>query len=351
MKNSVDKHAPTAKATIKDVAKLAGVSFKTVSRVINKEGTVGQELQDKVMQAVKALNYQPNLSARLLRGAASSIGFIYDNPNSNYVIDMQKGILGECRRQGYELVIHPCDSKADDIIDEVLNMIDRSQVGGLVLTPPMSEMPDVLTALGKRKIPFVRILSGSQPPDKKGPCIFIDDRTAAYKITQYLIDLGHKAIAFLGGEEAHKSSGERLEGYKAALKANKITLDKKLILPGEYSFESGVKRTRQLLANTTLKPTAVFACNDEIAAGTLFAARIQGVDVPQQLSIVGFEDSPFSRQAWPNLTTAQQPNPTIAARATALLIDTIRNKRDVESEGFYPQLIVRDSTCPAPTKR
>ena len=101
IKNSVDKHAPKAKATIKDVAKLAGVSFKTVSRVINKEGTVGQELQGKVMQAVKALNYQPNLSARLLRGAASSIGFIYDNPNSNYVIDMQKGILGECRRQGY----------------------------------------------------------------------------------------------------------------------------------------------------------------------------------------------------------------------------------------------------------
>src|SRR5690606_33120013 len=120
--------------------------------------------------------------------------------------------------------------------------------------------------------------------------------------------------------------------------------------PGESPFGSGVKRAVQLLSSA-VKATAVFACNDEIAAGTLFAARIQGVDVPQQLSIVGFEDSPFSRQAWPNLTTAQQPNPTIAERATSLLIDTIRNKRDVESEGFYPQLIVRDSTCPAPTKR
>ena len=349
-KPTSDKTVTKAKPTIKDVAKLAGVSFKTVSRVINKEVTVGKELQDKVMQAVKALNYQPNLSARLLRGAAASIGFIYDNPNSNYVIDMQKGILHECHKQGYELIIHPCDSKADDIIDQVLNMVDRSQVGGLVLTPPMSEMPTVLAALSKRKIPFVRILSGSQTPDAKGPCIFIDDRTAAYKITQYLIDLGHKSIAFLGGEEAHKSSGERLEGYKAALKANKITIDKKLILPGEYSFESGVKRTRQLL-NSAIKTTAVFACNDEIAAGTLFAARIQGVDVPQQLSIVGFEDSPFSRQAWPNLTTAQQPNSVIAERATSLLIDLIRKNRDVESEGFYPQLIVRDSTCPAPTKK
>lgn len=351
MKATSDKTTAKPKATIKDVAKLAGVSFKTVSRVINKESSVGPELQEKVMQAVKALNYQPNLSARLLRGAASSIGFIYDNPNSNYLIDMQKGILGECRRQGYELIIHPCDSKAPEIIDEVLNMVDRSQVGGLVLTPPISEMPEVLSALNKRKTPFVRILSGSQAPDKKSPCIFVDDRTAAYKITQYLIDLGHKSIAFLGGEETHKSNSERLEGYKAALKANKIALDKKMIIPGEFSFESGVKRTRQLLASN-LKPTAVFACNDEIAAGTLFAARIQGVDVPHQLSIVGFEDSPFSRQAWPNLTTAQQPNATIAERATALLIETIRKDgRDVDSEGFYPQLIVRDSTCPAPSKR
>lgn len=338
------------KATIKDVAKLAGVSFKTVSRVINKEATVGQELQDKVWKAVKELNYQPNLSARLLRGAVSSIGFIYDNPNSNYVIDMQRGILGECHRQGYELLIHPCDAKSENIIEEVLGMVDRSRVGGLVLTPPMSEMPEILAALSKRKIKFIRILSGSHPPDNKAPCIFIDDRTAAYRITQYLIDLGHKSISFLGGEEVHKSSIERLEGYKAALKDNKIPVDKKLIIAGEYSFESGVKRTRQLLSSKQ-KPSAIFACNDEIAAGTLFAARIQGVDVPQQLSIVGFEDSPFSRQAWPNLTTAQQPNSLIAQRATALLIEHIRNNSNtdnaIESEGFYPQLIVRDSTCPA----
>jgi LacI family transcriptional regulator len=340
------------KATIKDVAKLAGVSFKTVSRVINREASVNPELQERVLKAVKELNYQPNLSARLLRGTASSIGFIYDNPNSNYIIEMQKGILGECRRQGYELVIHPCDAKADDLIEEILRMVDRSRVGGLVLTPPMSETPEVLNALIKRKIKFVRILSGSQPPDDKSPCVFVDDRTAAYRITQYLIDLGHKAIAFLGGEEAHKSSGERYEGYKAALKDNRIPLEKKWVVPGEYSFESGVKRSRQLLSNNT-RPTAVFACNDEIAAGTLFAARILGIEVPQQLSIVGFEDSPFSRQAWPNLTTAQQPNASIAQQATQLLINCIRqsNSAKVESEGFYPELIVRDSTCPPPGRR
>jgi LacI family transcriptional regulator len=336
------------KPTIKDVAKLAGVSFKTVSRVINRETTVGQDLQDKVWKAVKELKYQPNRSARVLRGAAFSIGFIYDNPNSNYVIDMQRGILDECRSQGYELVIHPCDAKAPDLIDEILGMIDRSEVGGLVLTPPISEMPDVLDALQLKNIRFVRILSGSEPPDDRSPCVFIDDRAAAYRITQYLIDLGHEDIAFLGGEETHKSNSERLEGYLQALLDNQIKQNNSFILPGEFTFESGVERTRKLLS-VRRKPSAIFAGNDEIAAGTLFASRLAGVAVPEELSIVGFEDSPFSRQAWPNLTTAQQPNSKIARQATALLVSQLRSRHEeppLKSEGFYPQLIVRKSTSP-----
>ncbi|MBU2887554.1 LacI family DNA-binding transcriptional regulator [Gilvimarinus agarilyticus] len=332
------------KPTIKDVAKLAGVSFKTVSRVINNEGTVGQDLQDKVWKAVKQLNYKPNLSARGLRGAASSIGFIYDNPNSNYVIDMQRGILDECRAQGYELVIHPCDAKSHTIIQEVMEMIDRSRVGGLVLTPPISENKDILAAITERGIQFVRVLSGASAPDDLSPCVFIDDRNAAYAITEHLIKLGHRDIAFLGGDEEHQSSGERLEGYKQALADNKIEFIDKRVLPGSYSFESGVERTRNVLSSPGARPTAIFACNDEIAAGTLFAARIQGVDVPNRLSIAGFEDSPFSRQAWPNLTTAAQPTSTIAQKATNLLIKSLRNGRKVESEGFYPELIIREST-------
>ena len=342
------------KPTIKDVAKLAGVSFKTVSRVVNNEGTVGKELQEKVWKAVKQLNYRPNLSARGLRGAASSIGFIYDNPNSNYVIDMQRGILDECGKQGYELVIHPCDASSRTIIQEILEMIDRSRVGGLVLTPPISENPDILAAITERKVKFVRILSGSQAPDNISPCVFIDDHNAAYAITEHLINLGHKEIAFLGGDEEHKSSGERLAGFKSAMQDHKIKPKDKFIVPGSYSFESGVDRTRKLLANSRVKPTAIFACNDEIAAGTLFAARIAGVDVPAELSIAGFEDSPFSRQAWPNLTTAAQPTSTIAQKAALLLIKSIKQQasagKSIASEGYYPELIVRDSTCPAPGK-
>ncbi len=340
------------KATIKDVARLAGVSFKTVSRVINNEPTVGKDLQEKVWSAVKELNYQPNLSARQLRGAPSFIGFVYDNPNSHYVIDIQRGILNECRKQGFELVIHPCDAKHDDIHDEITAMVKRSHIAGLILTPPMSEMPSIVELLTELDVNFVRILSGSSEPDKLAPCVYIDDRKAGENITQYLIDLGHRNIGFLAGETEHKSSGERYQGYLDALNKNNIPLKPALVMPGEYSFESGVERTKRLL-NTDEKPSAIFACNDEIAAGTLFAARLMGVSVPQNLSIVGFEDSPFSRQTWPKLTTAQQPNDTIAASAAAILIATVRgSKGEDEAQAivndFHPQLIVRDSTCPAP---
>lgn len=336
------------KPTIKDVGKLAGVSFKTVSRVINHEPRVDKALQERVWKAIKELNYQPNHAARGLRGTSSSIGFIYDNPNSNYVIDMQRGILEECRRRDYELVIHPCDTTSPDLINEIFHMLDRSRVGGLVLTPPASEMPEVLEALRQRKVSIVPIISDSQAPDTPEPCVYIDDRTAAYQITEHLLELGHKRIAFLCGEEAHKSSTERLEGYRQALKAHEIEIDPELILTGQYSFESGVERSKHLLTLDS-RPTAVFACNDEIAAGTLFAARLSGIEVPRDLSIAGFEDSPFSRQAWPNLTTARQPISEIGRRATTLLINQVRaNKAPTkqESQGFHPELVLRESTAP-----
>ncbi|KZX54965.1 LacI family transcriptional regulator [Halioglobus sp. HI00S01] len=339
-----------AKATIKDVAKLAGVSFKTVSRVINREPSVGEAMQQKVWKAIEELDYQPNLSARQLRGSASFIAFIYDNPNSHYVIEMQHGILKECQSNGFELLIHPVDATGEGLVDELLKVASNSHIAGLILTPPFSESEEVVSILAERGVKFTRIISGDRDPDQYGPKVFIDDYRAAYKITQYLIGLGHRRIAFLGGEEEHLSSVTRMQGYKAALEANNVSPEDGLVLPGEYNFDSGTDRTRSLLTLDP-PPTAIFACNDEIAAGALFAARIQQVPVPQQLSIIGFEDSPFSRQSWPKLTTAHQPNPEIAETATRLLIDLVRASRQgtdnqVADQGFQPQLIVRDSTCP-----
>lgn len=339
--------------TIKDVAKLAGVSFKTVSRVINRVDNVNPELTTKVHAAIDELGYQPNLSARHLRGTPTSIAFIYDNPNSHYIIELQKGILAECRERGYELVIHPCNSRASNILEELSQLVNRVNVGGLVLTPPLSEMNPVVESLLKNAVPFVRIISGSEPPDELSPCVFVDDRRAANDITRHLIDNGHERIAFLGGDPEHKSTGERLAGYREAMKENGIRPDPALIIDGSYSFESGVERTKKLLESAE-KPTAIFACNDEIAAGTLFTARMYDVDVPGELSIAGFEDSPFSRQTWPNVTTAHQSNEELARVAASVLIDEIDRLRDKKNDpqsapqavGFCPDLIIRDSTGP-----
>jgi LacI family transcriptional regulator len=340
------------KSTIKDVADLAGVSFKTVSRVINKEGSVKPDTLNKVTNAIKELNYQPNSAARNLAGTRSyTIGFVYDNPNAYYVIDMQNGILAECRDKGYELLIHPCHANSDNIIDEILTMIRRSQLAGLIISPPLSEMPHVLSALAELDLAFVRIISGSSEQNEQSPCVFIHDHEAAYEITEHLIKLGHKKIAFISGDEGHRSTGERYKGYLHALQDYKLTVPGSYLYAGQYSFETGVLGAQVLMA-LDQPPTAIFSCNDEIAAGALFASRLMGIGVPDQLSIAGFEDSPFSRQTWPKLTTAAQPTNSIARKAASSLITHIIAQRagrgkvgPICHQHFQPELVVRESTA------
>lgn len=339
------------KSNIKDVAKLAGVSFKTVSRVINNEDTVKGDTVKRVKEAIETLNYQPNNAARNLAGSkAYALGYVYDNPNAYYVLDAQNGILSECRDRGYELVIHPCSATNDNIVDELATMVKRSQLAGLIISPPLSEMPDVLAALDELNIKYIRIISAAHVDDMKSPCVCIDDQNAAFEITEHLIKQGHKHIAFLRGDEGHGSSHERKHGFLNALASNNIETNPSYLIDGSYSFEFGVDAAKQLLALKN-PPTAVFCCNDEIAAGVLFAARLQGIDVPNQLAIAGFEDSPFSRQTWPKLTTAAQPTNLIARTAAASLIQHLSQLKlakgsQTESPKLYfrPTLVVREST-------
>ncbi|MEK0157957.1 LacI family DNA-binding transcriptional regulator [Pseudoalteromonas piscicida] len=339
------------KVTINDVAKLAGVSMKTVSRVINKEPSVRKKTYDQVMQAVKELNYQPNIAARNLAGTSSfAIGLVYDNPNAYYVIDMQNGVLSRCRDEGYELVIHPCESNAENMAEEFVTMIKRSRLAGLVLTPPLSEQQTIIDMLDELGIHYVRLLSGRAQEAKNSAnnCIFVDDYAAAYEITEHLIQLGHKKIAFVLGDEEHKSTAERLAGYRDALKAHDIKQDDTLLYHGTYSFESGVKGAKALLADGNPKQiTAILGGNDEVAAGALFAARLMNIEIPGQLSISGFEDSPFSRQTWPKLTTAHQANNIISEHAARLLFSKTRGHRKNDKEVshvFTPSMVVREST-------
>lgn len=339
------------KTTIEDVAELAGVSFKTVSRVLNSEGSVSQETLLKVNEAIRHLNYRPSNAARNLAGNKSyTLGYVYDNPNAYYILDMQNGILAENREQGYELIIYPCSANNSQIVHELATMIEHSQLAGLIISPPLSEMPDVLTALDEMKIPYIRIISASNVSNKSSPCIYINDRSAAFDITEHLIEQGHTKIAFLRGDESHNSSHERKTGYLNALKKHGIPIVEDYLIDGSYSFEFGVQGAKQLLSLAE-PPTGIFSCNDEIAAGALFTSRLEGLNVPEDMAIAGFEDSPFSRQTWPMLTTAAQPTNTIARRAAASLIQHLVHLRapktttySVPHLQFIPRLVKRAST-------
>lgn len=333
--------------TIKDVARHAGVSLKTVSRVINHEPSVRGETREKVERAIEQLGYRPDPSARSLRSTHSfAIGLVYDNPNAHYVIDLQNGVLSACRERGFGLQIHPCDSSSPKLAEELASLVQRSRLAGLVLAPPMSEQAGLIAKLKAQGIAFVRIISSREDPRDGSPCVYLDDRHAAYAITEHLIQLGHTNIGFLWGEPHHRSSPERYQGYADALKDYGIPLNKKLVLPGRYAFDDGFRGARKLLALKE-RPTAIFGSNDEIAAGVLAAARSAGLDVPWDLSIAGFEDSPFSKQAWPALTTARQSTGEMGRHAALRLIKGLQH-HDVEpaNEGFLPELVVRGSTAP-----
>lgn len=339
------------RATIRDVAERAGVSLKTVSRVINNEPSVMPGTRSRVLHAIAELDYEPDPSARSLRsGLPFVIGLVYDNPNAYHIIGVQNGVLAACRETGFDLQIHPCDATSPLLGEELVEWTRRSRLAGLVLTAPMSESPALVAALVAAGVRVVRIIAATADPGDGIPCVHVDDRDAAYEVTEHLIQLGHQRIGFLWGGLAHRSSTERYQGYEQALKDYGVPLDKHLVIPGDYTFDDGFRGARRLLALRE-PPTAIFGSNDEIAAGVLAAAKSAGMHVPYDLSIAGFEDSPFSRQSWPPLTTAKQATEDIARHAARLLIATLQAEGDdaapqVRNQGFVPQVVVRGSTAP-----
>ena len=336
-----------AKATIDDVAELAGVSIKTVSRVVNKEPNVRPQTRDKVLAAVAQLDYRPNLSARSLAGNRSYVlGLLYGIPGANYyVIDVQEGVLSVCRPQGYDLLIHPCNHRDENLVKEIVELTHQKRIDGLILTPPLSDNTDVIAALLNAQIPFVRVA----PTINKEISLYVEtnDWEASYDMTCQLIAMGHERIAFICGHPDHLAVSHRFEGYKAALEKNNIPVRQELVQQGLNSFDSGEQCARNLLAREP-RPTAIFAANDDMAAGVMLVAHQQGIGIPGELSVAGYDDTPVAHQLWPALTTVRQPVQQMAKKATDLLLKQLRGKGEQTSGMLSSSLIVRNSTGPAP---
>lgn len=328
--------------TIKEVSKLAGVSFKTVSRVLNNEKNVSEETRRRVEQVVAELNFRPSLAARTLAGRKSfQVALLYDNPSPYYVYHLQAGAQERCHELGYRLLIQPVVADSADLVQEVAALIDETHLDGLILSPPVTESQALLDELDRRNLPYVRIEPGVRRED--GRSTTIDDVAAARDLTDHLAGLGHRAIAFITGPETHISSVERLEGYRAALAAHGIAFDSALVVAGDYSFASGREAARRLLDRPT-RPTAIFAGNDDMAAGALAVAHEFDIGVPDELSIAGFDDSDLAAAVWPPLTTVRQPVRELAWAAADLLLS---DSRPHDRLTLDYNLIIRASTGPA----
>jgi LacI family transcriptional regulator len=343
------------KATIDDVAVRAGVSIKTVSRVANNEPNVRESTRAKVNEAIKALNYLPNLAARNLASRRSYlIGLIYDDqsvydiPSSGYIINIQNGVLRACKAQNFDLLIHPCDYRSKSVGDEISALIDHSRLDGVVIAPPLSDVSAIIEAIDKAGKPFARIAPAGKT--NRQSAVRTNDRQICAEMTRYLASLGHEKIAFITGHADHKAVAARFLGFQDGLQASGLKMYKSLVKQGDNSIKSGEECGEKLLRSNS-PPTAIFACNDDMAAGVLRVAHRLEIAVPEQLSIAGFDDVPLAQQVYPALTTINQPLAAMATRAAEMLIDRLRTDApDNASEVIQSRLIIRESTGPAPAQ-
>ena len=343
-----------ARATIDDVAELAGVSIKTVSRVFNREPNVRPSTREKVKKAIAELNYRPNLSARnLASNRAHLIVLVYEDPSthelpsSGYVIRLQEGTLAACKKQNYELLIHPCDYRDNNVGAELKALLEQARPDGVIIAAPLSNMPKIVRSIAATNTPFVRLSSGLKSP--KEYAVATDDRASCAAMTSYLASLGHKRIAFITGHPEHKAVLSRLEGYRDGLADNGLQVDEALIAEGDNSIGSGESCGEQLLSLDN-PPTAIFAANDDMAVGVMRTAHRLGVKVPEQLSVAGYDDITLASQVYPSLSTIRQPLSEMAEHAADAIIATARGKaQDPGTDVVAGELKIRESTGPAPT--
>lgn len=308
--------------TIDDVAVAAEVSIRTVSRVLNESPNVGDETRKRVLETIERLGYAPSTRARALAsGRSFLIAMVQDDPNAHVIGPLQRGIVDACSSHGYELVVRPVRSGNPDVAADVENFVRRSRVDGLIVLPPASEIaaiPERLTRLG---VPSVGIASVSMP---EYPCMLVsNERGASRALGQHLKSLGHQRIAMIEGPPHFRSAQERKAGFLEGIGG---AMPEPYLQKGDYGFESGLVAAEALLA-LDQPPTAIFASNDIMAAAVVKTARERGLAIPDQLSVVGFDDSDIASIITPALTTIRRPLVDMAQAATERLLEMINGKR------------------------
>ena len=331
-----------ARVTINDVARASGTSKKTVSRVLNDEPNVRDSVRERVLSAVAQLNYRPLTSARSLATNRSFlIGLLYDNLSPSYIMEVQAGVLEACEAQHYSMMVQPLVSTAPDFVERVEDILSRHRPDGLILTPPITDHPQLLDRLHKSDLPFASI-APRHPEDCIG--VMLREREAAAAMVEHLVSLGHRRIAHIIGDPKHGAGIWRLAGYRDGLQRAGLKENPAYMVQGRFSFDSGVAAMRQLLA-LPLGPTAIFAADDDMAVGAIWAAAEAGVSVPGEVSICGFDDTTIATQVWPLLTTVHQPVREMGRRATEELLLRVLDKGGAAMVEVDYEMRIRASTA------
>jgi LacI family transcriptional regulator len=317
------------KPTIDDVAALAGVGRTSVSRVLNNGPNVRPQMREKILKAVETLNFKVNQQARsLARGETKKIGIInasdFDKePNSYYSAAIEIGALRACAARSYSLQTHTINQNSINRIEIIKAILEQNSYSGIILTPPFCDDIKIIKLAQEFDCPIVAISAG-QETQKLIANIGIDEELAGFAITSHLIKLGHRKLSFIQGIAQHLAAEQRFHGFIRAIKEANIPENEIIVERGNFTFKSGIENAQKIFESSQ-RPSAIICANDDMAAGALFCAHRLNLKVPNDISIVGFDDTPVSEIVWPPLTTIHQPLKRFGHEAINTLIDIIEN--------------------------
>jgi len=327
---------------ITDVAKHAGVSVKTVSLVLNRHPNVSERTRKAVHDAMHALSYKPNVFARGLATLQSNLIAILYEREGEFISALESGALERCREAGFQLIVESLDSRAKDLSGKTRQLVSRTALHGVIVIPPLCDLPEVVDELIASRTQCVTISAGKQVAGVSN--VGVDEYQIGYDVTEHLAGIGHRRIGFIAGLPDHYAAVRRKDGYIAALKANGIPLDEKLCANGTFTIESGREAAKKLL-HMKDRPTAIFALSDQMAAGVLGEAQSMGLNVPKELSVAGVDDSVIAQIVWPQLTTCHQPIRKMAYAAVSILLLGEQEEKPATLR-LKHELVVRGSSAP-----
>jgi len=327
-------------ATIYEVSNLAGVSLATVSRVINKNTRVSDKTRQKVLDAMKELGYRPNSIAQsLASNCTNSIGIMVSELNGSFFGQMMSAIEAELRAAGKHVIITTGHNEEQREKEGIEFLKSRNCDALIVHVEGLSD-EDILS-LNQDDIPIYfmsRLIEGL-----KDKCISLDNELGGYLATEIMIQNGHKKIAYISGPQLKHDAQDRLLGHKRALAEHNIPFEEKLYYEGEFTETGGITGLKSFLAENT-SFTALVCANDEMASGAMTYAREHGFSLPEQLSIIGFDNVSFSRHIYPKLTTIDNPIGEMGQMAAKLVLKNVYNQKDLSVKHFFePTVITRDS--------